>query len=103
MGYEHVSNRPVCHLFWSDRSPDERTILLRIEGHVRLSPLVHRSFTRRQRRNRAWIGRYHPLRVAAPRAKECAFGSIPSPIAGCPISRSFFARCGMPRAFPRAG
>jgi hypothetical protein len=49
MGYEHVSNRPVCHLFWSDRSPDERTILLRIEGHFRLSPLVpcHRSFTAR--------------------------------------------------------
>jgi hypothetical protein len=27
-------------------------------------------------------------------------GSIPAPIAGCPTSRSFFARCGIPRAFP---
>jgi hypothetical protein len=27
-------------------------------------------------------------------------GSIPAPIAGCPTSRSFFARCGIPQAFP---
>src|SRR5580692_8219177 len=26
--------------------------------------------------------------------------SIPAPIAGCPTSRSFFARCGIPRASP---
>jgi hypothetical protein len=27
-------------------------------------------------------------------------GSIPATIAGCPTSRSFFARCGIPQAFP---
>jgi hypothetical protein len=27
-------------------------------------------------------------------------GSIPAPKAGCPTSRSFFARCGIPRASP---
>jgi hypothetical protein len=29
-----------------------------------------------------------------------ALGSIPAPVAGCPISRSFFARCGIPQALP---
>jgi hypothetical protein len=29
-----------------------------------------------------------------------AFGPIPATIAGCPTSRSFFARCGIPQNFP---
>jgi hypothetical protein len=31
---------------------------------------------------------------------EHALGSIPATRAGCPTSRSFFARCGIPQAFP---
>jgi hypothetical protein len=32
-------------------------------------------------------------------AKRFAVFSVPITIAGCPISRSFFARCGIPRTF----
>ena len=36
------------------------------------------------------------------RLARSVFGSIPAPTARCPTSRWFFARCGVPRAFPQA-
>jgi hypothetical protein len=61
----------------------------------------------------SWAGKFYRgpklrFRISSGRissewpGKERAFGSIPTTNAGCPTSRSFFARCGIPPRSPRS-
>jgi hypothetical protein len=77
------------------------TDAVRLEECCRFDPGHPCHIFRLQNSNpKMWDDKSPPFRMSRVSRIHAPSGSIPSPTAGCPISRSFFARCGIPQDSP---